>query len=127
MNPAEGTTALGRSIRFKGELTGNESLSLDGSFEGTIKLTGSQLTVGPNATVSADIQVGEAVILGRVVGNITATGSVELRQSANVSGDVKAARLSIEESAVIKGRVELVSQGGSTASGKSGRAAEIPA
>lgn len=121
MKPAEGATALGRSIRFKGELTGDEDLSLDGSFEGTIKLTGSRLTVGPNATVSAEISVGDAVILGRVVGNITAAGTVELRQSANVSGDVKAARLSIEESAVIKGRVELITQTGQAGSAKTGK------
>ena len=121
MKPAEGATALGRSIRFKGELTGDEDLSLDGSFEGTIKLTGSRLTVGPNANVSAEIHVGDAVILGRVVGNITAAGTVELRQSANVSGDVTAARLSIEESAVIKGRVELVTKSGQAGTGTTGK------
>lgn len=120
MKPAEGSTVIGKSIRFTGELMGDEDLFLDGTFEGTIRLPKSRLTVGPNALVSAEIHVHDAVILGRVVGNISAAASVDLRQSANVAGDVSAGRLSIEESAVIKGRVELTSRGAQPTTGNSG-------
>jgi len=107
MKPAEGSTVIGKSVIIRGELTGSEDLFMDGQIEGTITLTNSRLTVGPNARVSADIHVQDVIIFGRVDGNIKAIGSIDLRQSAVVTGDVLAGRLSIEESAVIKGRVEL--------------------
>lgn len=107
MKPAEGSTVIGKSVVIRGELTGSEDLFMDGQIEGTIMLTNSRLTIGPNARVSASIQVQDIIIFGRVDGNIRATGSIDLRQSAIVIGDVMAGRLAIEESAVIKGRVEL--------------------
>jgi cytoskeletal protein CcmA (bactofilin family) len=107
MKPAEGSTVIGKSVIIRGELTGNEDLFMDGQIEGTITLTGSRLTIGPNAIVNADMNVQDVIIFGKVDGNIKASGSIDLRQSAVVTGDVLAGRLSIEESAVIKGRVEL--------------------
>jgi cytoskeletal protein CcmA (bactofilin family) len=113
MKPAEGSTVIGKSVIIRGELTGSEDLFMDGQIEGTITLTNSRLTVGPNARVSADIHVQDVIIFGRVDGNIKAIGSIDLRQSAVVTGDVLAGRLAIEESAVIKGRVELNPAGAS--------------
>lgn len=107
MKPAEGSTVIGKSVVIHGEVTGSEDLFMDGTIEGTITLTNSRLTVGPNAHVTANIVVQDVVIFGRVDGNIQATGSIDLRQSASVIGDVLAGRLAIEESAMIKGRVEL--------------------
>ncbi len=107
MKPAEGSTVIGKSVMIRGELTGSEDLFMDGTIEGTISLTNSRLTIGPNAHVTANISVDNIVIFGRVDGNIQATGSIDLRQSAVLIGDVLAGRLSIEESAMIKGRVEL--------------------
>lgn len=107
MKPAEGSTVIGKSVVIRGDLSGNEDLYMDGDIEGTITLTGSQLTVGPNARVHADVSVRDIVVFGRLTGNIQATGRVDLRQSAFVNGDVLAGRLSIEESAILKGRVEL--------------------
>jgi len=63
--------------------------------------------VGPNARVMADIDARDVVVYGFVDGNITATGRIELRESAVVKGDIVAGRLSIEENATIKGRVEV--------------------
>ena len=107
MKPAEGTTVIGKSVSIRGELTGSEDLFMDGQIEGAITLTNSRLTVGPNARVSAAIKAQDVIIFGRVNGNIHVTGSIDLRQSAVVTGDVLAGRLAIEESAMIKGRVEL--------------------
>jgi len=109
MNPVEGSTLIGKSVSIRGELTGSEDLFLDGTFDGTVTLTGSRLTVGPNARVTADLNVRDIVVFGLVEGNIHATGRIELRQSAIVNGDIHAGRLSIEESATVCGRVELVS------------------
>lgn len=113
MNAAEGSTVIGKSVIIRGELTGSEDLFMDGQIEGTITLTSSRLTIGPNATVNADISVQDVIIFGKVDGNIKATGSIDLRQSAVVTGDILAGRLSIEESAIIKGRVELNPAGAS--------------
>lgn len=107
MKPAEGSTVIGKSIVVRGELSGSEDLYLDGDLEGTISLTESRLTIGPNARVLADIKVRDLVVFGNLKGNVYASGRIDLRQSAVLMGDVYASRLSIEESAVIKGRVEL--------------------
>jgi cytoskeletal protein CcmA (bactofilin family) len=112
MNPAEGSTLIGKSVSINGELTGSEDLFLDGKFEGSVTLTGNRLTIGPNAHVTADLNVRDIVIFGLVEGNIHATGRIELRQTAVVNGDIHAGRLSIEESATVRGRVELT--GGSS-------------
>jgi len=115
MKPAEGSTVIGKSVVIHGELTGSEDLFMDGQIEGTITLTDSRLTIGPNAHVNADISVQDVIIFGRVDGNIRATGSIDLRQSAVLIGDVLAGRLAIEESAMIKGRVELNPTGATAA------------
>jgi cytoskeletal protein CcmA (bactofilin family) len=107
MKPAEGSTVIGKSVIIRGELSGNEDLYIDGDIEGTITLHESLLTIGPNARVRADISVRDVIIFGHLTGNVQAVGRVDLRQSALVKGDILAGRLSIEESAVLTGRVEL--------------------
>jgi cytoskeletal protein CcmA (bactofilin family) len=107
MKPAEGSTVIGKSVNIRGELSGNEDLYMDGDLEGTITLTDSRLTIGPNARVRANVSARDVVVFGHLTGNIHAIGRVDLRQSALVSGDILAGRLSIEESAVLKGSVEL--------------------
>lgn len=107
MKPAEGSTVIGKSVIVRGELSGSEDLFIDGDVEGTITLEESRLTIGPNAQVRADISVRDVVVFGQLTGNVQATGRVDLRQSARVKGDILAGRLSIEESAVLTGRVEL--------------------
>ncbi len=85
---------------------------LDGAFEGTITLSESRLTVGPNARIKADLHVRDLIVFGLVDGNVRATGRIELRQTAVVNGDIFASRLSIEESASVRGRVELTGASG---------------
>jgi cytoskeletal protein CcmA (bactofilin family) len=107
MKPAEGSTNIGKSVTLRGDLSGSEDLFLDGIFDGTINLPDSRLTVGPNAQVAAELHVCDLIVFGSVDGNVFASGRVELRQSAILNGDLTAARLSIEESASIRGHVEL--------------------
>jgi cytoskeletal protein CcmA (bactofilin family) len=96
MNAAEGSTHIGKSVSIRGELIGSEDLVLDGKFDGSITLSDSHLNVR------------DVIVFGLVEGNIHASGRIELRQSAVVNGDLFAGRLSIEESASVRGRVELV-------------------
>jgi cytoskeletal protein CcmA (bactofilin family) len=107
MKQAEGSTVIGKSVTIRGELSGSEDLFMDGEIDGTITLTESRLTVGPNARIRADVNVQDVVVFGRIEGNVRATGRLELRQSASIVGDIQAGRLSIEESASLRGRVEL--------------------
>jgi cytoskeletal protein CcmA (bactofilin family) len=107
MKLPEGSTTIGKSVTIRGEVSGKEDLYMDGVVEGTISLPESRLTVGPNARVMADMNAHDVVIYGLVEGNIRATGRIELRESAVVRGDIIAERLSIEENASIKGKVEL--------------------
>lgn len=109
MKPTEiASTVIGKSVHIRGELTGGEDLYMDGLIEGTIALTAHRLTIGPNARVLADISAQEVIVHGRVEGNIKAAARVELRQTSEVIGDIATARLSMEESALMKGRIEVV-------------------
>jgi len=98
---------IGKSVMIRGELKGSEDLFIDGRIEGTINLSESRLTVGPNAVMAADLSARDVVVLGQVQGNILATGRVELRAGCMVTGDVKALRLAIEDNAVFRGKVDL--------------------
>lgn len=106
---------IGKSVIIRGEVKGSEDLFVDGRIEGTINLSESRLTVGPNAVLAADLTARDVLIQGQVQGNIIATGRVELRAGCQVSGDVHAARLAIEDNAVFRGKVDLT-QGSAKAS-----------
>lgn len=103
---ASGTT-LGKGISIRGDITGDEDFFFDGDLEGSITLKEKRLTVGPNAHVLANIVTGDLVVFGRVEGTAKVGSRAELRQSAAFVGDLAAARLSIEDSAAIEGRVDL--------------------
>jgi cytoskeletal protein CcmA (bactofilin family) len=113
------TAIIGKSVQIRGEVKGSEDLVVDGHVEGTITLTESRLTVGPNAHVAANVSARDVILLGHLVGNVTASGKVELRDGCNLSGDITAARLSIEENAIFRGKVEPL-QGGAAAPAKGG-------
>lgn len=126
MKPAEATTVIGRSVTIHGEIAGSEDLYLDGEVRGTVTLAGNRLTVGPNGVVVADLEVRDIVVYGRVEGNITASGRVDLRQTAEVAGDILTSRLSIEEKASIRGRVDVGTSGTTVPATKSVAAADAP-
>jgi cytoskeletal protein CcmA (bactofilin family) len=107
MKPAEGSTVIGKSVVIRGELSGNEDLYMDCDIEGAITLSENRLTIGPNARVMGDIHVRDLVVYGGLTGNVVASGRVELCKQSSLIGDILADRLSIEEGAILKGRVEL--------------------
>ena len=104
----ENTSArIGKSVLIRGEVKGSEDLFVDGRIEGTISLSESRLTVGPNAVLAADLNARDVLVQGQVQGNIVASGRVELRAGCQVTGDVRALRLAIEDNAVFRGKVDL--------------------
>jgi cytoskeletal protein CcmA (bactofilin family) len=98
---------IGKGLIIKGEITGTESLFIDGKIEGTIALPGNRATVGRNGQVAASITAREIVILGKVHGNVTATDRVDIRAEGALTGDVTAARISIEDGAYFKGGIDI--------------------
>src|SRR5215831_15575838 len=70
---------IGKSLVIKGEVTGSESLYIDGRVEGSINLAGNRVTVGRNGVVAANINAREIVVLGKVRGNLTASDRVDIR------------------------------------------------
>lgn len=97
---------FGRSISVKGEVSGSEDLMIDGQVEGRIDLPDHVLTVGPNATIVADITVRVATIFGTVVGSITAREKIDVRTTGSVEGQLTCARLVVQEGAILKGKVD---------------------
>jgi cytoskeletal protein CcmA (bactofilin family) len=104
---ASGLAQIGKSVVVKGELSGSEDLYVDGQVEGSIALKGNSLTVGPNGQVKASVDAKGVVVQGKLDGNIQASDRVDLRKSAIVTGYISAQRISIEEGAYLKGKVEI--------------------
>ena len=98
---------LGKSLVIKGEVTGSESLYIDGRVEGSINLPGNRVTVGRNGVVSANISAREIVVLGKVRGNMNASDRVDIRGEGSLTGDVVSQRISIEDGAYFKGGIDI--------------------
>jgi cytoskeletal protein CcmA (bactofilin family) len=98
---------IGKSLVIKGEVTGSESLYVDGRVEGSINLPGNRITVGRNGVVAANITAREIVVLGKVRGNLMASDRVDIRSEGSLTGDVVAQRISIEDGAFFKGGIDI--------------------
>jgi cytoskeletal protein CcmA (bactofilin family) len=106
MMPTDTATVIGRSMKIRGEFSGTDDLLVDGEIDGVIRLAASRLTVRAEGIVRAMVLAQDVVVLGRIEGEIRATGRVELRSGAIVVGDVFAGRLSMEDGAVLRGHVD---------------------
>ncbi len=115
---------IGKSLVIKGEVSGSESLYIDGKIEGAINLPGNRVTVGRNGQVAANIMAREVVVLGKVRGNVHASDRIDIRSEGSLTGDVIAARISIEDGAFFKGGIDIRKPG--AADGKGGVVAAIP-
>ncbi len=115
---------IGKSLIVKGELSGSESLYIDGKVEGAINLPGNRVTVGRNGQVAANIVAREIVVLGKVRGNCQASDRVDIRSEGSLTGDVIAARISIEDGAFFKGGIDIRKPGSEAKGGSSTPAAE---
>jgi len=107
VNPPLEQATIGRSLVIKGEITGAESLYIDGRVEGTIHLADNRVTIGRNGSVVANINAREVVIMGTVKGNIECTDRLDIRSEGSLTGDVVSQRISVEDGAVLKGSVEV--------------------
>ncbi|MGB9467611.1 MAG: polymer-forming cytoskeletal protein [Candidatus Acidiferrum sp.] len=106
--PGTRTSArLGSSLHINGHITGTEDLQVDGKVDGPISLNGHQLTVGATAVLNSEIRAGEVVVYGKIVGNLYARDRVDIKTDGSVTGDISTSRISIEDGAHFKGRIEI--------------------
>jgi len=103
---------IGKSVIIKGELTGSEDLTIEGQVEGKIELRQNILTIGPNGKIKAQIFAKAIVVQGEVVGNVTASERVDIRDNGSVDGDVSAPRVAIADGAHFRGAIDMQKQGG---------------
>jgi len=99
-------TTLGEGVTFRGELSFERLLRIDGTFEGNL-LSQGKVVVGPLGKVKANLNLREAIIEGQVEGNITVQETLQLRGQAVVKGDIKAKRLSVDDGVEIFGVVQV--------------------
>ena len=99
--------SLGRSMTIKGELTASEDLTLHGQMDGRVTLPEHTLTIGPEADIRAEINAGAVVIMGTVVGNVTASKRVEIRSTGSVTGDISSPGLAIDDGGLVVGKVQM--------------------
>jgi cytoskeletal protein CcmA (bactofilin family) len=116
----ETAAVIGKSVQIRGEVKGQEDLVVEGLVEGTITLSENKLTIGATARVTANVAAKDVVVQGHLQGDIHAAGRVELRSGSNVNGDIRAARLSVEDNAIFSGKVELDGTGADGGKGAGG-------
>ena len=101
---------IGQSIIFKGELAGDEDLEIEGQVDGNVNLQNHQLTVGANGRLRAEVQAKTIIVIGQVIGNLTATERIEVQATGVVEGDLRAPRLNVQEGAVLNGAIDMSAQ-----------------
>jgi len=103
-----GSATIGKAVKIAGQIFSREDLYVDGDVEGTIELMDHKLTIGPNGKVHAGVKAREVVALGVIQGNVEASERIEIRKDAKLVGDIKTARIIIEDGAYFKGSIDIV-------------------
>ena len=115
---------IGKGLTVRGEITGTESLLIEGRVEGSVNIPGERVTVGPNGRVIASmtasmnvcITAREIIVLGNVTGNVSAD-RVEIRVEGSLTGDISTARISIADGALFRGGIDIRESSGKPAAG----------
>jgi cytoskeletal protein CcmA (bactofilin family) len=108
-----GVVHIGKSVCVKGEISGDEDLTIEGKVEGKIDLKNHNLVIGTNAKIRAEVAAKNVQIIGSVVGNVIATERVEIREVGSLEGDIVAPRVNIMDGAHFKGAVDMTKAGAS--------------
>lgn len=103
-----GAATIGKAVKIVGQIHSKEDLYMDGDLEGTVEALEHKLTIGPNGTLKATIKGREVVVLGTIQGNVEAADRIEIRKDARLVGDVRTARIIIEDGAYFKGSIDIV-------------------
>ncbi len=106
MANSDDSTVIGESILISGSLTGDEDLTVRGRVEGDVALT-TTLAIERTGVVRAEVRVRNCVVAGVLVGNVTATESVEITSEGRMVGDISAPRVIIVDGAAFRGRIDM--------------------
>ena len=98
---------IGSTIKIKGSITGGENLVIEGQVEGSVKLSGHDLTVGQAGEVDADLEAKTVKIEGRITGDIKGAEKVIVTRSGRVLGNITAPRVTLEDGAKFKGSIDM--------------------
>ena len=102
----ERTAEIGASVIIKGDVTAREDIVISGRVEGTVSVEDFSVTVRPGANLEADIEARAIVVGGQVSGTLSASESIELQRTAQVSGEIVAASLRLDDGAVFNGKAQ---------------------
>ena len=102
-----GCAVIGRSIRINGDVCGDEDLRIEGDISGTVQLKNSNLTIGKEGKVRADVYAKSIIVDGTTEGDLYATELVSVHVNAQVRGNITAPKVGIEEGARFKGSIEM--------------------
>ena len=102
---------IGKSLRVKGDVEGDEDTVIEGRVEGRVTLKNHHLTVGANGEVQGEVSGKQVTVVGRVTGNVVASERIEVRETGQVQGDVISPRLLVTEGALINGAITMKSPG----------------
>jgi cytoskeletal protein CcmA (bactofilin family) len=102
------SASIGKAVKVVGQIYSREDLYVDGEIEGTVEALEHKLTIGPNGVVRAGVKAREVVALGTIQGNVEAHEKLEIRKDAKLVGDIRTARIIIEDGAYFKGSIDIV-------------------
>ncbi len=102
-----GPAVIGKSVMIKGQIFSREDLTIDGEIDGSVELQEHRLTVGPHGKLQAGVKAREIVVLGTIHGNVEASDKIDIRKDAKLVGDIKTARIVIEDGAYFKGSIDI--------------------
>ena len=121
-----GSASIGKAVKVVGQIYSKEDLYVDGEIEGTVEALEHKLTIGPNGVVHAGVKAREVVALGTIQGNVEAHDKLEIRKDARLVGDIRTARIIIEDGAYFKGSIDIVKPEPAKAAAKPLQAAAAP-
>lgn len=101
-----GTSVLGRKIYFKGDLTADEDLRIEGSVEGSITHSGA-LIIGASAIIKARVSAQSIIVEGDVLGDLSAEQAIKVLSGAKIRGNLRAPTISIVEGAAFSGGIDM--------------------
>src|SRR6202050_4200155 len=107
VSESRGPANIGKAVMIKGQIFSREDLTIDGEIDGSVELHEHRLTVGPNGKLQAGVKAREGVVLGTIHGNVEASDKIDIRKDAKLVGDIKTARIVIEDGAYFKGSIDI--------------------
>ena len=102
-----GNVIIGKSVVITGELTAKEDLTIEGLVDGKVELGQNVLTIGQNGTLKAQALAKTVVIMGKVMGDITASETISIRETPAVEGNLVAPKIAIAEGASFQGTIDM--------------------